>query len=57
MEYLIAHGTNIHQENLRGYNAIQIAYLHGHTECVNLLIESGADESSVQGYKFGCYKK
>ena len=56
MEYLIAHGANIHQQDVEGHTAIQIAYLFGHNDCVNLLIESGADASSVQGFEFGHLK-
>ena len=36
-----------------GEIALQIAHLCGHNKCVELLLEHGADESSLQGLELG----
>jgi ankyrin repeat protein len=53
MSYLLAHGANIHTLNNKGRTAVQMAHLIGHAKCVKLLVEHGADESSLQGLVFG----
>ena len=53
MAYLLAHGANVNAQSKQGISALQTAHLYGHSKCVDLLIEHGADESSLQGLEFG----
>ena len=53
MSYLLAHGANINAVNKANDNALRIAHVYGHSKCVELLLEHGADESSIQGLEFG----
>ena len=53
MSYLLAHGANVNTYNVP--NALQTTHTYGHSKCVELLLEHGADESTLQGYKFGIY--
>ena len=40
---LIERGVNVLQKDRKGYSALHLAALNGHTDCVRLLIEHGAD--------------
>ena len=53
MSYLLAHEANVNAVNKKGYSALQMAHLYGHSKCVELLLEHGTDESSLQGLEFG----
>ena len=53
MSYLLANGANVNDINENGNYAIQLAHVGGHSKCVELLLQHGADESSLQGLKFG----
>ena len=53
MSYLLANGATVNDLNGEGTNALQIAHLYGHNKCVELLLEHGADESSLQGLELG----
>ena len=53
MSYLLEHGANANDQDESGTNVIQTAHVFGHSKCVELLLEHGADESSLQGLRFG----
>ena len=44
---------NVNAVNKKGSNTIQQAHLYGFSKCVELLLEHGADESSLQGLEYG----
>ena len=53
MSYLLAQGANVNAVDKKGHNSSQIAHLRGHSKCVDLLLEHGADGSTLQGLTFG----
>ena len=53
MSYLLAHGANVNTVDKHGYSVLKRAHLYSCSKCVELLIEHGADKSSLQGLKFG----
>ena len=52
ISFLLAHGADINSINNEGHSALQVAHLKGHSKCVEVLLEHGADESSLQGLEF-----
>ena len=54
--YLLTKGVNINYCSDDGMTAVQQAHVYGHRKCVELLIEHGADESSLQGLEFATKK-
>ena len=44
---LIERGVNFLQKDRNGYSALHLAALNGHTDCVRLLIENGADVNEL----------
>ena len=53
MSYLLAHGAIVNAQDEKAKNAIQVAHLFGRSKCVELLLDIGAVESSLQGLEFG----
>ena len=41
---LLAHGANANDQDESGTNVIQTTHVFGHSKCVELLLEHGADE-------------
>lgn len=45
---LISHGADINATDCRGINPVQLAFAVGHTKCLSILLDQGADESTMK---------
>ena len=50
---LAENGADVNAATELGVTSLQMTHIYGHSKCIELLLEHGADESSLQGLKFG----